>query len=183
MLFAYVCTSCSSTPGFPFLGIVLEKFKHILSVSFIRAHVFSLCSVCVLDLLVCVLLSVFVSVPRYIYYHDCGRVIFALDPIASKGTMACAVRICLSVIEVIDCGLRCTLESAERALHWQMPFHTLLCTYDCYSGWANTHTHSNTGAHKFCFGLLCCLLAKLNESRKCKSLLNWFPQNLMLACC
>lgn len=72
--------------------------------------------VCVLDLLVCVL-SVFVSVPRYIYYHDCVRVIFALDPIASKGTMACAVRICLSVIEVIECGLRCTLERAERALH------------------------------------------------------------------
>lgn len=111
---------------------------------------------CALDLLVCVL-SVFVSVPIYIY-HDCVRVIFARDPIPSKGTMACAVRICLSVIEVIDCRLRCTLESAERALHWQMPFHSLLCTYHCYSGWANKHTRIQAHTSSVSGGLAVCLL-------------------------
>jgi len=70
---------------------------------------------------VCVL-SVFVSVPRYIY-HACVCVTFTRDPIPSKGTVACAVCICLSIIEVIDCGLLLPGESQKStALTNAIPF-------------------------------------------------------------
>lgn len=137
------------------LGISLEN-SSIFFLSVLFDHLYSACAVCVhvLDLLVCVL-SVFVSVPRYIY-HSCVRAIFTRDPISSKETVACAVRICLSVIEVIDCGPRCSVESAKRALHWQMPFHSPLCTYSCYSGSADKHiaTLEHTRPSKLSYCLL-----------------------------